>query len=87
MADFLEEIPQREAIVHVDRRAAAAAELARLAGKIALDYFERAEVSWKADDSMVTDADVAGMRDDIQEMEINMLRTTIFLKPLKYNLT
>ncbi len=59
MADFLEEIPQREAIVHVDRRAAAAAELARLAGKIALDYFERAEVSWKADDSMVTDADVA----------------------------
>src|SRR5215470_4150423 len=42
-----------------DRRAAAAAELARLAGKIALDYFERAEITWKSDDSMVTEADVA----------------------------
>src|SRR5262249_25684247 len=41
------------------RRAAAAAELARLAGKIALDYFERTEITWKADDSMVTEADVA----------------------------
>ncbi len=59
MADFLDEVKSPATPVAVDRRAAAAAEIARLAGKIALDYFERAEVSWKDDDSMVTDADVA----------------------------
>jgi myo-inositol-1(or 4)-monophosphatase len=59
MADFLEDVRSPENPTPGDRRADAAAEIARLAGKIALDYFERAEVSWKADDSMVTDADVA----------------------------
>jgi myo-inositol-1(or 4)-monophosphatase len=58
MADFLEEA-RRPSIPLGDPRSAAAAEIARLAGKIALDYFDRAEVSWKPDDSMVTDADVA----------------------------
>lgn len=59
MAEFLDQPVRRETPVGADRRAAAASEIARLAGKIALDYFERAEVSWKADDSMVTEADVA----------------------------
>jgi myo-inositol-1(or 4)-monophosphatase len=59
MAEFLDQPVKRETPVVADRRAAAATEVARLAGKIALDYFERAEVSWKADDSMVTEADVA----------------------------
>ena len=59
MAEFLDQPVKRETPVVTDRRAAAATEVARLAGKIALDYFERAEVSWKADDSMVTEADVA----------------------------
>src|SRR5262245_39287348 len=59
MAEFLDEVRQPEPLPVSDRRGDAAAELARLAGKIALDYFERAEVSWKPDDSMVTDADVA----------------------------
>jgi myo-inositol-1(or 4)-monophosphatase len=59
MAEFLDQPVKRETPVAIDRRAAAASEIARLAGKIALDYFERAEVSWKADDSMVTEADVA----------------------------
>jgi len=59
MAEFLDQPVGREARVITDRRAAAAAEIARLAGKIALDYFEHAEVSWKADNSMVTEADVA----------------------------
>jgi myo-inositol-1(or 4)-monophosphatase len=58
-AEFLDPPVKREGAVSGDRRAAAASEVARLAGKIALDYFERAEVSWKADDSMVTEADVA----------------------------
>jgi len=58
-AEFLDQPVKRETGVAGDRRAAAASEIARLAGKIALDYFERAEVSWKADDSMVTEADVA----------------------------
>ena len=62
MADFLDEVKSPETPAAVDRRAAAAAEMARLAGKIALDSFERAEVSWKDDDSMVTDADVAVQR-------------------------
>jgi myo-inositol-1(or 4)-monophosphatase len=59
MADFLDDAKKPEPPPPGDRRADAAAEMARLAGKIALDYFERAEVSWKPDDSMVTDADVA----------------------------
>ncbi len=59
MADFLDDVRSAESPAADDRRAAAAAEIARLAGKIALDYFERAEVSWKSDESMVTDADVA----------------------------
>ena len=59
MAEFLDQPVKRETPVVTDRRAAAATEVARLAGKIALDYFEHAEVSWKADDSMVTEADVA----------------------------
>jgi myo-inositol-1(or 4)-monophosphatase len=59
MADFLDDAKRPENPLVGDRRGDAAAEIARLAGKIALDYFERAEVSWKADDSMVTDADVA----------------------------
>jgi myo-inositol-1(or 4)-monophosphatase len=59
MAEFLDQPVKRETPVVTDRRAAAATEVARLAGKIALDYFERAEVSWKADDSMVTEADLA----------------------------
>jgi len=46
MADFLDDVKSLETPAAVDRRAAAAAEMARLAGKIALDYFERAEVSW-----------------------------------------
>ena len=40
-------------------RLAAASRLARLGGQIALDHWTRAEVSWKSDDSMVTDADLA----------------------------
>ena len=59
MAEFLDQPLKRETQAGSDRRATAAAELARLAGKIALDYFERAEVTWKADDSMVTEADLA----------------------------
>src|SRR5437660_1373754 len=59
MADFLDAQPKEEAPPAADRRAEAAAGIARLAGKIALDYFERAEISWKSDDSMVTEADVA----------------------------
>jgi myo-inositol-1(or 4)-monophosphatase len=59
MADFLDDVKSPEPLPLSDHRGDAAAELARLAGKIALDYFERAEVSWKPDDSMVTDADVA----------------------------
>jgi myo-inositol-1(or 4)-monophosphatase len=59
MADFLDDPVRPEPPLDADPRAGAAAELARLAGKIALDHFERAEVSWKADDSMVTDADLA----------------------------
>ena len=59
MAEFLDQPLKRETPAGSDRRAAAAAELARLAGKIALDYFERTEITWKADDSMVTEADVA----------------------------
>jgi hypothetical protein len=59
MADFLDDVKSPGSPAAGDRRADAAAEIARLAGKIALDYFERAEISWKLDDSMVTDADVA----------------------------
>jgi myo-inositol-1(or 4)-monophosphatase len=59
MADFLDHPTNGETPPAADRRAGAASEIARLAGKIALDYFDRAEVSWKADDSMVTEADVA----------------------------
>ncbi|HZO43624.1 MAG TPA: inositol monophosphatase [Methylomirabilota bacterium] len=59
MADFLDDVKSPESRPPGDPRGDAAAEIARLAGKIALDYFERAEVSWKPDDSMVTDADVA----------------------------
>jgi myo-inositol-1(or 4)-monophosphatase len=59
MADFLDQQTRREAPPAADERADAATQIARLAGKIALDYFERAEVSWKSDDSMVTEADVA----------------------------
>lgn len=59
MADFLEDLTRAPVPLDADGRADAAAELARLAGKIALDHFERAAVSWKADDSMVTDADLA----------------------------
>jgi myo-inositol-1(or 4)-monophosphatase len=59
MADFLDDAKSPGDLAAGDRRADAAAEIARLAGKIALDYFERAEISWKPDDSMVTDADVA----------------------------
>src|SRR5262245_12164822 len=59
MADFLDDVKSPESRPPGDRRCDAAAEIARLAGKIALDHFERSEVSWKPDDSMVTDADVA----------------------------
>jgi len=59
LAEFLDQPLKRKTQAGSDRRATAAAELARLAGKIALDYFERAEVTWKADDSMVTEADLA----------------------------
>jgi myo-inositol-1(or 4)-monophosphatase len=59
MADFLDQPTRGQAPPAADRRAGAASEIARLAGKIALDYLDRAEVSWKADDSMVTEADVA----------------------------
>ena len=59
MADFLDQPTRGGAPPAADARADAAAQIARLAGKIALDYFERAEVSWKPDDSMVTEADVA----------------------------
>ena len=41
-----------------DFRAETAAGLAQLAGKRALEIFESAQVAWKGDDSMVTDADV-----------------------------
>ena len=37
----------------------AAAELARAGGQIARQHWSRAQVSWKTDDSMVTDADLA----------------------------
>jgi myo-inositol-1(or 4)-monophosphatase len=40
-------------------RLEAAARLARAGGRIALEHWTRAEVSWKTDDSMVTDADLA----------------------------
>ena len=59
MADFLDQPTRGEAPPAADERADAASQIARLAGKIALDYFERAEVTWKSDDSMVTEADVA----------------------------
>lgn len=36
-----------------------AADLAVRGGRLALEYFHRAQVSWKADGSMVTDADLA----------------------------
>jgi myo-inositol-1(or 4)-monophosphatase len=39
-------------------RLAAAVELVRRAGRMARNRFQRAQVSWKADDSMVTDADL-----------------------------
>lgn len=39
-------------------RAEAAAGLAQLAGKMALERFESAQIAWKGDDSMVTDADI-----------------------------
>ena len=42
-----------------DPRYEAAITLALRAGQVILRYFERARVSWKADDSMVTDADLA----------------------------
>jgi myo-inositol-1(or 4)-monophosphatase len=37
----------------------AAARLARAGGRIALEHWTRAQISWKSDDSMVTDADLA----------------------------
>ena len=40
-------------------RLATAERLARAGGRIALEHWTRAEVSWKSDDSMVTDADLA----------------------------
>jgi myo-inositol-1(or 4)-monophosphatase len=43
-------------------RAAAAVTMAREGGRIALDRFQRARVAWKADESMVTDADHAIQR-------------------------
>jgi myo-inositol-1(or 4)-monophosphatase len=36
-----------------------AARLARAGGRMALEHWRRAQVSWKVDDSMVTDADLA----------------------------
>ena len=39
-------------------RAETAASLAQLAGKMALERFESAQIAWKGDDSMVTDADI-----------------------------
>src|SRR5262245_20128406 len=59
MAGFLGQPTRGEAPPNDDGRADAWYQIAGLAGKIALDYFERAEVSWKSDDSMVTEADVA----------------------------
>jgi myo-inositol-1(or 4)-monophosphatase len=59
MADFLDQPTRWEMPPVADERANAASEIARLAGKIALDFFERAEVFWKPDDSMVTEADLA----------------------------
>ena len=59
MADFLDQPTRGGAPPAADARADAASQIVRLAGKIALDYFERAEVAWKPDDSMVTEADVA----------------------------
>jgi myo-inositol-1(or 4)-monophosphatase len=59
MADFLDDRDNGGVTPAADRRAEAAAGIARLAGKIALEYFERAEIAWKADDSMVTEADLA----------------------------
>ena len=40
-------------------RLGAAARLARAGGRIALEHWTRAQISWKPDDSMVTDADLA----------------------------
>ena len=59
MVDFLDQPTRWELPPIADERANAASAIARLAGKIALDFFERAEVSWKPDDSMVTEADLA----------------------------
>ena len=39
-----------------------AARLARAGGRIALEHWTRAQISWKTDDSMVTDADLAIQR-------------------------
>jgi len=50
---------QREPSDEGPARLAAAARLAREGGRIALEHWTRAEVSWKSDDSMVTDADLA----------------------------
>jgi len=41
-----------------DFRAETAASLAQLAGKMALERFESAQIMWKGDNSMVTDADI-----------------------------
>jgi len=41
-----------------DFRAETAAGLSQLAGKMALERFQTAQVAWKDDDSMVTDADI-----------------------------
>jgi myo-inositol-1(or 4)-monophosphatase len=40
-------------------RLAAAIRLARVGGRIALEHWNRAQVTWKKDDSMVTDADLS----------------------------
>lgn len=47
-----------EDVLAEEPRLAAAVELIQRAGQIARERFERAQVSWKADESMVTDADV-----------------------------
>jgi myo-inositol-1(or 4)-monophosphatase len=45
--------------LHADARWAAAVRLARAGGAMARERFQHAQVAWKADESMVTDADLA----------------------------
>ena len=71
MGDAFEDALYREP------RLGVAVDLARRAGRMALDQFERAPVSWKTDGSMVTTADL-----EIQAMLKEELRAAFPLDPV-----